>query len=186
MRPARPHRLVRSEPWLSQGDLFMSVPIVDVTMPLARTLSASFQRGPAMLVSQDCVLDKASRGRPTIERLAFIPVRRTDSLPSDRVAGLRAMDAKPRPECLQPFAAQYLGEIEQLGDTYVLMSDVFSLPVEYFDVALTNFGLDAEGTPQVHLSVPGTFDRSMRLGPDDLDLFQHKYSIFWTRLELDE
>lgn len=174
-------RLVASQPWLSQGDVFSSVPVLDVVTANSRAV-ASLRPGPAMLVTHDCALDKKTgSGRSTIDRISFVRLRDVASLPAQRADLLRG-----RADELQPYEALYLGEIEGIGESYVLVSDPYFLPALYFATELRQFDGSLEDASPQTLLVPVANDaRVGRVSDPVLGLLCNKWIAHWTRLVME-
>lgn len=164
-------------PWLAQGDIFADVPIVSPRVAAdSHGLSHGSDHGPAMLITHDCSLDKANgRGRATIRRLFFLPLRAVATLQPDRASMLRHGE-------LAPFESLYLGEVSDFGETYVVMSEAYYLPAEYFSVELEQFNhLDPKAGAR-RLVATVNCDRAGSVDDLALALFQKKWIAFWTRL----
>ena len=162
-------------PWLSQGDIFLSVPIVHLRLS-GTGLASDLQSGPGMLVSNDCALDKKTRsGQATIKKLSFLPLRSAAALPADRAALLRRDE-------IQPYEALYLGRVPSAGEAYVMVSEVYTLPAEYFGVNISEFNdvPDAQSVGS-YLVATREFERMGRLGTDRLELLKTKWNAHWTR-----
>ncbi len=169
--------LRESSQWLGQGDIFSSAPVLDVAEG-APNLVAEFRTGPAMLVTHDCAMDKATNaGAMTVERLAFVRLRSVDALPKQRADLLRS-----RAHERQPYEAQYLGHVPTLGEMYVLVSDPYFVPIHHFGGLLREFdGPDRDGD-RVNFLVATTNDsRVASLADTHLELFRDKWNIQWTR-----
>jgi hypothetical protein len=79
-------------PWLGQGDIFSSVPVLDVTLSSSGAVQAEVAEGPAVLLSHDCDMDKPDRttGQPRISRMQFARLRSVDATSPTFQTTLRA------------------------------------------------------------------------------------------------
>ena len=168
-----------ASPWLCQGDLFSSAPVLYYP-DLSQDLLAQLRKGPAMLITHDCALDKMNnRGEAAIERLSFVRIRDLTATPDHRQQLLRTNAAE-----LQPFEAHYLGEVAGFGESYVLLSDPYYLPAGYFGVETRAFTGLPDG--EKRLAITNHDTRFGRLGDQSLELFRKKWNAYWTRVVPDE
>ncbi|BBX75453.1 hypothetical protein MSHI_33590 [Mycobacterium shinjukuense] len=138
------------------------------------------RRGPAMLVNHDCALDKMnSRGEATIERLSFVKVHNLSTAPDHRQNLLRTNASQ-----LKPFEAHYLGHVPGLGESYVVLSDPYHLPADYFGVEARSFPNLVAG--EKRLAITNHDTRIGRLSDESLTLFRMKWNAYWTRTVPDE
>lgn len=170
---AEPSRkLVDSADWLSQGDIFSSVPLADVGLRDDHGLHLTQSNGPAVLVTHDCVLDKRNKGGLTIERIYVLPLLTTTRLDEDLLSTLRGSRGK-----LKPYEAMYLGEVSDLGECYFVVSDPKLIPAGYFDLTVTDLGHgDLRATPRYGGARLG------KLCDDDVHLLRLKWAVYWTRM----
>lgn len=161
-------------PWLCQGDLFRSAPVLYYP-DLSHDFLAQLRMGPAMLVTHDCALDKMnSKGVATIERMTFVRIRKLATAPEHRQQLMKTKATE-----LTPLEAQYLGHLEGLGESYVSLSDPYYLPAAYFEGETKGFpGLDHDDK---RLSIAKHDTRFARLGDEALALFRNKWNGYWTR-----
>lgn len=168
------HCCVASEAWLSQGDIFAHAPVLDYPA-LSQDLVASSRRGPALLMTHGCALDKQTNaGRPTIERLTFLRLRSVDALPDDRAKMLRSTATE-----LMPYETLYLGMLPKIGESYVLVSDPYFVPGDYFGPDIQNF--DDSHDAGRRLAITQNDSRSHRLSDEAVELLHAKWIAFWTR-----
>lgn len=169
----RPHL-----PWLSQGDIFGSLPIVSVRLDSANSPTAEMAPGPAVLVSHDCALDKPDKatGLPRVERVQLARLRTLKTLTLDKQNSLRAGR-------LGPYEALYLNEPSPLGESFLLLDDVYSLPASYLALKLRAHPSHPESeSPEALYTTPTVNDsRIGRLDEAQLDLLHKKMIAFWTR-----
>ncbi len=161
--------LAPPKPWLCQGDIFASVPILEFI--------ESNVYGPAMLVTFGCVIDKRNNaGKSRVSHLSFLPVRSVASLQPDQQRLIRMS-----PSELRPYAALYLGQLGGLGESYVNLVEPFSLPASMFSVRMHDFSmmLPEERDP-MRLVSQANGDRLHALTDDHLDLFLNKWRAHWT------
>lgn len=161
--------------WLSQGDIFERVPLVELDYVGDRLQPRIFV-GPAMLIDHSCALDKRDKAeRPVIDRLTFLPVRDVNQLPNGKMTAL-----KNQAWSFTPYNLMYLGGLNGVGESFVNLAEGFSIPVTYFGVYLHDFDyqVDADCT---HL-VPSRHDtRTCRLKETSIELFKSKWNAHWTR-----
>ncbi|RFZ47551.1 hypothetical protein DAVIS_00263 [Mycobacterium marinum] len=175
MSQPRPHACLKCEPWLCQGDIFGNTRVLDYPDIDGAELVPQLRVGQAMLVTHDCALDKMNRkGQHTIERLAFVRIRNVEELPSNRAEVIRSSYGK-----VQPYEAQYLGVIPDIGESYVLVSDPYFLPVKYFGAKIELYPDEPE--PNRHLTISRNDSRRFRLSDSELEMFRIKWNVQWTR-----
>ena len=158
---------------LRQGDLFarLNAPVIDVQVG---DRNWSSHPVPALLVSQNCIIDKRSRaGDPTIRNLQFLPARRVDILnDQNREAVLRQRNVQPA----DPFL---VGAADDGYEYYALLSELFSVPIE----CLGRLGWDEQDADDWRLTAPDAV-RLGRITDEDLDLLQQKMMAFWAGYRL--
>jgi hypothetical protein len=168
-------------PWLCQGDIFASVPIIDITLTDAGAVHAAVVEGPAVLLTHDCDMDKpdSSTGQPRIQRMQFARLRAVDATPAHYQRNLRTNRNN-----VGPFEALYLGEIADFGESCILLSDPYYIPSDYFLPTFEDFGGHADAAEgdryiaaQLHDSRVGRLDEAQ------LILLRRKMAAFWTRME---
>lgn len=159
-------------PWLCQGDLFRTAPVLHYP-DLSKDFIVQLRMGPAMLVNHDCALDKLKKGEATIERFSFLSIRNLAVLPEDRQQLTRTNANE-----LAPFEAHYLGHLVGLGESYVVLSDPWYVPANYFGAHARTF---AEAGNEKRLAIRNHDSRFARLGDASLALFRHKWNAYWTR-----
>lgn len=165
-------------PWLCQGDIFASAPIVETTLSDSGDVQSTVTEGPAVLLTHDCSMDKPdSTGQPRVERMQFARVRALDVLPLNLQRTVRTNRNN-----LGPFEIQHLGDIPELGESCLLLSDPYYIPSAYFVPIFCDYTGHAEAlegdryiTIQLHDSRIG------RLDEDQLILLRRKMNAFWTR-----
>lgn len=146
--------------------MFADLPLfLPVTTTAGRVLFDA-ARGMAMLVSQDCVLDKQKQGESTVLRLSFVPVRPLSELAAPQQPLVRAMR-------LEPFEVMPI-EGEQFY--YAVLSETFYLPASYFQAQLRAF--DGE----LRLVATRNDTRVGCLTEEGRSLLSRKQAAFWGRL----
>src|SRR4051812_35214894 len=108
-------------PWLGQGDVFRTAPIVEFDPSGELRLI----EGPAVLLTHDCVLDKRGRTdpRPAVPRLHFARVSSAETLDRSRRETLISQAWR-----LDPSEVFYLGRLPGIDDAaYIELSDVYSV-----------------------------------------------------------
>lgn len=171
--------VVPHSPWLSQGDIFRLVPIVLAGVSKA-VATASLQTGPAMLVSHGCAIDKKSKsGKSVVEYLSFLPLQSVQALERGTAGDLRGRAGE-----LQPYNALYLGDVTDIGESYVDLTQPYTLPALLLRTELQPF-TDAETGEGDDERVVATMHetRVAALTHDALKLFWRKWSIQWTRVD---
>ncbi|MHB8452756.1 MAG: hypothetical protein ACYDAQ_20220 [Mycobacteriales bacterium] len=171
------------EPWLGQGDIFLEAPVLAASLGADGLLRFSAEIGPALLLTHDCVLDKPpfAGGAPRTERLQFARLRAAESLPPNRRDTLRGMATKP-----EPVEALWLGDLLDLGPSFILLSDPYFVPVGYFQPYLEDYSRHEHARPgdaKRYLTPAVNDTRIGRLDESQLVLLQRKMMIFWTRAE---
>jgi len=164
-------------PWLCQGDIFRSVPVLTPrVLSDASVIAVSVEVGPALLVTHGCALDKANQGVPRIERLNFLPLLAVEASRPDRQSLLRRGK-------LQPFEAFYLGDTPEIGESYCVLSEIYALPASYFQPIMQSFEAhpQAPDDAQDYLMATKNDSRIGRLIESGLALLLDKFNAYWTR-----
>ncbi len=162
------------ERWVSQGDIFSDVPLLSFENSALPTPMLS--RGPAMLITHGCALDKKTRtGQSTIQRLHFLPVRSLTIYPSDQRRQLVASASK-----IQPFEVIYLGEIGEHGEVIAILSEPVTVPASFFALGLTLPEGSEEGEERLTL-MSDTETRIATLTNEHSRLLSLKLNAYWTR-----
>lgn len=163
-------------PWFSQGDVLTSVPVISVDLDGTGSVSTRQVVGPALLLTHGCVLDKATRsGRSTIKRLQFVPLISVGQQEPHRQQVLRN-------DGLTPYEVLYLGDCGSYGESFVVLSEIFSLPAAVFDVELKDWAGHAAATAgERYLTPRRNAERIGRLDVPRLELLAYKLIAFWTR-----
>jgi len=158
--------------WLSQGDVFVDVPII--------RHGAANERGTALLITYGCALDKrtSKAGRPQITRVQFSPIRTLQSLQLDpyRITLLRTQAISP-PEIV------YLESVGgDGGEGAALLSEVYTLPAPFFDLEILDWsghdGCDLEDPH--HATARLNSARTVTMTLDERALLHKKMNVFWT------
>lgn len=172
-------RVEPHKPWLAQGDVFQRVMIS--RFGVSNSVSTEgVERGPALLVSHSCAIDKKNRqGQSVLEYLSFLPLQAVSALAKDRQGNIRASAGK-----LQPYSALYLGEVPEVGEAYVPLGQPFTIPALLFQTELQEYGAEEAGEDAGTMIRPTMNDtRVARLGPEDLRMFWRKWSVHWTGID---
>ncbi|MDX6744982.1 hypothetical protein [Actinocorallia sp. A-T 12471] len=173
----RPHL-----PWLCQGDIFSDAPIVDIAAQGTGGLEASLIYGPAILITHDCAMDKPDKdGNPRVQHFQLVRLRSMSALPQDRRGNLKGGRAK-----VPPFEAMYVGDVGDLGESFILLSDPYFLPAGYFAPGFVDYRGHAEADPQVTNYITPLLNDSRigRLEEDQIQLLRRKIIAFWTRMDV--
>lgn len=166
--------------WLNQGDIFKSVPIVRGGAESKQAM----RRGPAMLVSHGCVLDKTTRnGRPSCEYLSFAPIQSVEALAADNLGKANDLRGRGTSRAVAPYTAQYLGDLEGLGEAYAALNQPFTLPAVLFQTSLVMVDR-GDGREEPRLTIDFNDTRIAQLMPEDLDLFRAKWAACWLGIDL--
>ena len=155
-------------PWLSQGDVFESVPYAAVHLD-AGGIRAELQRVASLLVTHSCVLDK-----PKTVRLQFAPVVPIDHLEP----GMQGQVRRPR---VTPSEFVHVGEVDGV-ETVAVLSALFTVPKGYFAAELRKHPgnpQDPDGTAHLTPTAQDTRLGTMEAGA--VDLLRHKMAAFWPR-----
>lgn len=168
-----------TRPWLAQGDVFSKIPVLDLALQ-GQALAASLPQGPAVLLTHDCGMDKCNAdGTPKLERLQFAPVRSISALPKDRVGNLRAAKDK-----VAPFEALWLGDLGVLGESFLLLSEPYFLPSEYFGTRCVQYEEAADDGSNAPRGTPLVEDsRIGKIPGDRLTFLRRKMIAYWTRFD---
>jgi hypothetical protein len=167
------------QPWLSQGDIFERVPVLDLISDDAGQLQPTLPLGPALLLTHGCAMDKPdSDGRPRVDWLQFTRLRAIDALPAERKHRLRSGRGS-----LGPYDVMYLGEVGHLGESFIFLSEPYHLPATYFDLTLDGYTGHADAEPDAKYVTPNRNDtRSSRLDDLQVDFLHKKMLAFWARV----
>jgi len=168
--------LIECKGWLSQGDVFESVPVPHTEARPAGSISTDWSLGPAVLFNHDCTLDKHSRGstNPTIDWLTFLQLFTVSSVERSVAQQMRGVASK-----LAPYDVMYLGEVGVYGESFVRIHRPYQVPSSHFSLALR--GLDRNGA-EVRLHAESNGQRTGKLTDAQLDLLRQKWIAYWTRL----
>lgn len=161
-----------SDAWLSQGDLFARLPLVNVDVTSNGLLSPSLLDGPAILMSHDCALDKRRAGALVIERINFLPLIAMSTLPASTAALIRG-----RPDELTPYETMYLGTVQPWGECVAVMSTPTRLPASYLRLEIVN-GPDGPEDLRARPTLNDT--RVGRISDIRVELLRSKWNTYWT------
>jgi len=167
-------------PWLAQGDIFRDAPVVDVTVAEGSRVEVASRLGPTVLLTHDCAMDKPnSRGEPRVERFQFARLRSIDSLSGDLQRSLRGSS-----NSLGPFEVLYLGQISDLGESFILLSDPYYLPAAYFALRFVDYTghPDADANNALYATPSAHDTRLGRLDQSQIELLRAKMLAFWARV----
>jgi len=167
--------------WLSQGDVFRDVLISRIGVANS-SATADLDRGPALLMTPDCVLDKKEkvnhRQVPQIDFLTFLPIRGFVGMNTDRARTLREKGAALE---LGPYGALYLGEIDNIGECWVSLAHPYAIPVPLLGTELQSFTAEQTGDKADERLVALIGDtRIGRLTPEGITLLEDKWMALWT------
>lgn len=174
--------LVKCDPWFSQGDVFTQIPVWQAGMLSQQTIG----RGPAMLVTRSCDLDKAkNNGLPMIEFMNFLPLQSFPALRDENPNKAAELKRRALEGLDTPYSVLYLGDVPQIGECYAPLTQPYSLPAELFRVSIQNFTEAETGDhdPEAdhrRLMAGANDTRVGRLGDRLASLFHRKWIIHWT------
>lgn len=161
--------------WLSQGDIFLSAPILDAVC-VGEECVPRVSTGPALLITHGCSLDKKTNaGAWTIRTFHFLPLRATSGLGDDKQTLLRQ-----QADLVNPAEAFYLGDVPELTESHVLLSEPFSIPATHFRPSLKEFSLP-DGKSETMLIANSNDSRLARLSDPHLAILRDKLNVYWTR-----
>jgi len=165
--------------WASQGDIFAEVPYgLTVAAEGGGIKLPDHPLTPAMLVTYDCQLDKSRHGNPRIQRLHFLPLIAVDSQDLNRQALLRRNEVRP-------YEAFWLGACPlPIGEAFAQLSEVFSVPAEYFEPVLKPSGLINDvGREELRFGFGANDSRVGTIEDQRLALFSAKWTSYWLGIE---
>lgn len=165
-------------PWLTQGDVFRSVPILLPELGQDGRVAWEQAAGPALLLTHGCVLDKASNaGVLKISRIFFLPILSIDTLDRNAKSLLRKRQLTP-PEAI------HLGNLGELAESFATLSEAYYLPAAFFVPRLSVFEGHPDAEPgERHLEATTADTRIGRVEESEGDLLLDKMNAFWTRRE---
>jgi hypothetical protein len=165
-------------PWLCQGDILEAVPPPELVVDVYGTPKSVLHRAcPCLLVTRDCVLDKTNnRGELQIRRLQFLPLRLLAQQEPQRQQVARSRK-------LNPAEVIYVGDCPTFGEAFCLLSEMFSVPAEYFKPCIQVFDRE-DADPGGHLTATQNDTRLGRLDTEDLRLFRRKIAYFYLQADL--
>jgi hypothetical protein len=127
-------------------------------------------------------MDKPNRnGTPRVERLQFARLRAIDALPRDRQQTLRSTREK-----IPPYEVLYLGGIPSFGESFILFSDPYYIPVVHLQPIFREYEDDGPGEGGRYLTAQENDTRVGRLDAPQLTLMRQKMSAFWARIIEDQ
>ena len=158
-------------PWLSQGDVFESVPHATLRLDAAG-IRAELEHVASVLVTHSCVLDK-----PKTVRLQFAPLAPIRSLEP-------GMQGHVRRPTVTPAEFVHVGDVAGL-ETVAVLSALFTVPKSYFLPELRSY-VDHPEDPDgdLHLTATAQDTRVGTMDADAVDLLRHKMAGFWPRFRV--
>lgn len=162
-------------PWFCQGDILRSVPILTAVLGEASDVNFMILQGPAVLLTHGCALDKARKGRPTAKRLHFVPIVDVSVQDPGKQSALRSSG-------LTPYEVMYLGHCGDLNECFIVLSEIYSLPIGYFAPTLETWeGHPAARVGDTYLTPARNGARLGRLDDKQVALLLDKMNAYWTR-----
>lgn len=169
------------EPWLNQGDIFESVPIVRG----GAMSQQAMLRGPAMLVSHGCVVDKRTRGgQSKCEYLTFVPLLSLEAKAAEDVNAARELRRMGVARLATPYTVQYVGDIPKIGEAYASLVEPFTLPAVLFQPELVV--ADPTDPDDRRLTITFNDSRVARLSGQDQKVLHTKWAACWLGLTLSQ
>lgn len=168
------------EPWLSQGDLFSEVPLVIAHVNERGAVRYVEGTGPALLLTDNCILDKRTRKRqtPKVGRLHVAPVRALADLDLEEDSQRRLLAGE-----LNPPEPIYL-DLGRDGQAVALLGETYPIPSEYFGLEATKDDADAGDDYRVMIGRTDRDTRSYAMERAEQRLLQEKLAYFWSHAEL--
>jgi hypothetical protein len=161
--------------WLSQGDIFSDLPLVDTFLGSGVSVAA-LPRGHALLVTHDCMLDKCNKhGTSLVEHLTFLRLIDVEAQLATKRKQLR--EAKDKE---QPYRALYIGDVEGFGEAFVDINAPFTHPAELLGTESRDHD---DGDRRLAATLNA--DRAGRLSEDVVQLFRIKWNANWTGMKPD-
>ena len=157
-------------PWLGQGDLFLTAPLV-ATQTNGSAVTSEIILAPALLASHDCALDKVNaRGVMQATHVTFLPLRSLTVLEGNRANIVRSNN-------VTPYDFFFVGVLPGLGESYLSLNTPSTVTLDYFEPELRMFPGDSEA----HLVAQRNDTRIGTLSSAQLELFRTKWNVYWTR-----
>lgn len=177
---------VRSQDeWLNQGDVFAAVPIPTSRLANGRVEFGTRAEAPAVLLTDDCILDKRSNGHPSFKHLNFAPLWSLQEMRYDerKRSALRAGELNPA----DPVYLNLDGFVDSTEEpeAIALLSQTFWLPERYFDLHPMEDETDCTDGYRHKISRRRTDTRRCTMEPSERRLLQEKLAFFWIGVELD-
>jgi hypothetical protein len=127
-------------------------------------------------------MDKRTRsGVPKVERLQFARLRTVHSLGDDRARMVHERAAE-----IEPTEVLCIGEVPDLSECCILLSDPYHLPAAYFGLSFRDYkDHDESGPDDDGLYITAAEHRDNRLGrleASQLELLRQKMRGWWTRV----
>jgi hypothetical protein len=118
--------------------------------------------------------------QPAIEWLQFGRLRSVEVLETRRL-----QDVRGRANRLDPYDVMWLGDVDKLGESFLLLTDPYFLPTAYLDLQLEEYGGEF-GVPDGEMrATPQRNDSRLgRLDDEQVALLKRKLIAYWTRLQL--
>ena len=110
--------------------------------------------------------------------MQFARLRAIDSLSRDRQTLLRQ-----KQNDLGPFETLYLGEIGELGESFILLTDPYHLPAQFFALRFDDYSNHPEAEPDARYVTPQANDtRLCCMDEAQVELLRRKMLAFWARV----
>jgi hypothetical protein len=166
------------DPWLSQGDVFASVPIfhvyTDVGLTTVNVDGPSLV--PALLITLGCQLDKRNRrGVSMVQYLHFLPIVALDIQNSNLQAILRR-------EEINPAQAMYIGDVQEIGAAMVNVAETSRVPAAYFGPELRAPADAAAAQGDMYLFATKNDTRIGCISKERQGILRSKLSAYWSRI----
>jgi hypothetical protein len=142
-------------------------------------INYSMGEGPALLLNDDCILDKRQAGRPAINRLNFSPIRvmADQQYGDEKQRQLREYELNP----VDPVYVLLPDGTEGIA----LLSETCAIPANYFRLESIQDESDAGDTYRVSIGRAAVDTRICTMEPHERRLLQEKLALFWTGAALE-
>ncbi len=163
--------------------MFTDVPVLEASIGSDGALTFIPGRGSAVLLTDDCQLDKrtGSAKRPKVSRLQFAPLHDMES--ANLEADLR--DRLLRGE-LNPPEMIYVSNIGDDRQAVGLLGEAYPIPAVFFGLEIQNFAghLYSDPDDPNHLVATRNDSRILTAEEGERRLLKQKLAFYWTHFKL--
>ena len=169
--------------WLSQGDVFGSVPVPTHRLVNGRVMHGT-KDAPALLLTDDCILDKRSDANPAIKRLNLSPIwpMEDQKYSARKTAALRSGLVNP-PDPIYVNLAGYVATGEPV-EGVAMLSETFAVPESYFGITAITDASDVVDSYRHAISRTRTDTRMCTMDQAEKRLLREKLALFWAAADL--